>query len=310
MSEYEMKRINGKRKAVHVLLMEKILGRELKENEVVHHINGDKHDNRPENLQVMDRGEHSALHGRGRRASPETLKKQSEASQGRASSNRKLTEVQVKEIARKLIEGVSLSVLQKEYGVSPSAIENIRNGRTYRDWLSEYPDEAFPLGKKKRKGVPAKRLFGIEEVTDIRIRLLVNESVASIAEKYGVTTSTILNIRDNVTYQDIPWPVELMRLHQTDDMTQLAMLMLSLPLDPDKEEYTALKEDYAILPDWRSVMMLRLIKRALAGDREIALVLLAMAGYGEGIDRIIAEESVVINTMNRVFFKKKQTDEK
>ena len=100
-----------------------------------------------------------------------------------------------------------------------------------------------------------------------------------------------------------------MRLNQTDDMTQPAMLMLSQPLDPDKEEYTALKEDYAILPDWCSVMMLRLIKRALAGDREIALVLLAMAGYGEGIDRIIAEESIVINTMNRVFFKK-QTDKK
>jgi hypothetical protein len=52
-------------------------------------------------------------------------------------------------------------------------------------------------------------------------------------------------------------------------------------------------------PDWRSVTMLNLIKRALAGDKEIALMLLAMAGYGEGIDQTIAEESVFIQTMTK-----------
>lgn len=48
---------------LHRLVAENTLSRRLTDDEVVHHKNHDTHDNRPENLEVMDKYEHSRLHG-------------------------------------------------------------------------------------------------------------------------------------------------------------------------------------------------------------------------------------------------------
>lgn len=56
-------------------IMEKHLGRKLKSDEVVHHIDENPYNNNLKNLQVMARAEHIRHHATGRQKSAETIKK-------------------------------------------------------------------------------------------------------------------------------------------------------------------------------------------------------------------------------------------
>lgn|SRR3990167_2163685 len=61
----------------HRWVAEQKLGRTLKTGEVVHHINGNKLDNRPENLAVLSHAQHSHIHNHGKLVSQVTRQRMS-----------------------------------------------------------------------------------------------------------------------------------------------------------------------------------------------------------------------------------------
>lgn len=67
----------------HRYIMEQSIGHKLRKNQVVHHVNGDIHDNRLDNLEVMTRRKHAQLHLTGRTLPEEQRAKMSAARQGK-----------------------------------------------------------------------------------------------------------------------------------------------------------------------------------------------------------------------------------
>lgn len=58
----EVTRGSNKGKGLHRVIAEEAIGRKLKDGEVVHHIDGDRSNNDPSNLEVMTHREHCRHH--------------------------------------------------------------------------------------------------------------------------------------------------------------------------------------------------------------------------------------------------------
>lgn len=105
----------------HIIAYEKHAGTQVPLGYVVHHINGIKTDNRPENLTMMTSREHTIFHNKSRRHSPETKAKISERAKARLcepSNHPRYLNLDIDAIRADKASGMLVKDICEKYGIS------------------------------------------------------------------------------------------------------------------------------------------------------------------------------------------------
>lgn len=134
---YKGIKINGVKRDEHRVIMEKHIGRKLGRDEIVHHLNENKRDNRIDNLIIVTRAEHGRMHQTGRVLSKETRQKLSAIRKNVPHRYcRKLSDDQVEYVRSCYIprdKNFGARALGRRFGVSHKTIVDVLNGKSYVD---------------------------------------------------------------------------------------------------------------------------------------------------------------------------------
>lgn len=148
---------------------------------VTRHLDGDPANDHPSNLcwgTQRENCQDTVSHGNSTR--------------GIKNSQAKLTESQVVEIKTRRSSGELTTALAEEFGISQTSVSDLCNGRTW-GWLEE--KEYLPRRARSK--------LTLEQATDIKLRRKDGESVASLADEFGIKSATIYDIEHGRTWAQI-----------------------------------------------------------------------------------------------------------
>lgn len=143
---------------------------------------------------------------KGRKRSPETLRKMSEASSkrtGEKGGNHKITESTAVEIKKLLWAGATTRAVSEELGVSKCIVQGISSGAAWKD-------TPWPIGPRHRKsdgrfasGVQTQAKITEDDVRNIRAQYSGGQTYKQIADRYNMTDANISMIVRRVTWKDV-----------------------------------------------------------------------------------------------------------
>lgn len=141
MKRYRSRKINGRTLLEHRIVVERAIGRPLRTDEHVHHKNGDRFDNRIENLEILSPADHMRLHKQkhpriktcsvcGVRYEPKATKRASSKTCGDpkcyfsliGKAHRKIPADQIPRIIAMRAEGKTLASIAEIFGVTKQNI--------------------------------------------------------------------------------------------------------------------------------------------------------------------------------------------
>lgn len=163
----------GKQSLVHRLVAEAFIPNPGEKSEV-NHKNGDKHDNRAENLEWVTCSEN-------KRHAIEVL--------GKRPWRSKLTDEEVEAIRG---DTRPQSAIASEYGISQTVVCAVQTGKTHKR-------QGGPIRAKQTQGFRQRKL----SASDIQTIRSSHETGKALARRFGVAASTISKIRSNKRYKEV-----------------------------------------------------------------------------------------------------------
>ena len=131
MNKYKAIKVDGHKIDEHRYIMEQHIGRKLLRNEVVHHKNGNKSDNRLSNLIIMDLKDHGRMHLSGRAMSlAQRVKTQNSQRANCFNAHTMVTKEIITEV-RKMIGTTSQRAIAQTFGLSIWAVSRIATGKSF-----------------------------------------------------------------------------------------------------------------------------------------------------------------------------------
>ena len=155
-NKYKSLKIHGKRIDEHRLIAIKYWGEDAVRGKDVHHKNGIKSDNRIENLELIDRSEHTRNHFKGKKQSPKTVYSKIKRSRNYWNTH---TNNHAKRVMMSTLEGIPIVCFEsatatRDYGFERVCVMKCCNGilKTYRNFLWRWlnVDETYQVPSLKR----------------------------------------------------------------------------------------------------------------------------------------------------------------